>query len=76
MPNTGVGIDRGVAAAVATSDGNLIDRDFASPGETERYRRLQQKLSRQKRGSANRKKTLGRMRRAKRRERDRRADFC
>lgn len=76
MPNTGVGVDRGVAAAVATSDGKLIDRDFTRPGETERYRRLQQKLSRQKRGSQNRTKTLAAMRRIKRRERDRRADFC
>lgn len=75
-PNTGVGVDRGVAAAVATSDGDLIDRDFISPGETERYRRLQRKLSRQKRGSANRRKTLAAMRRMKQREAHRRADFC
>lgn len=76
MPNPGVGVDRGVAAAVATSGGDLIDRDFATPAETERYRRLQQKLARQKRGSANRRKTLDKMRRLKRRERDRRDDFC
>ncbi|AFM10445.1 IS891/IS1136/IS1341 family transposase [Saccharomonospora phage PIS 136] len=76
MPNTGVGVDRGVAAAVATSDGKLIDRDFVSTGEVKRYRRLQQKLARQKRGSQNRKKTLTAMRRLKRRERDRRTDFC
>jgi putative transposase len=75
-PHSGVGVDRGVAAAVATSDGTLIDRDFVLPGADERYRGLQQKLSRQKRGSANREKTLGTMRRLKRRERDRRADFC
>lgn len=75
MPNSGVGIDRGVASAVATSDGKLIDRDFASTGEQKRYRRLQQKLSRQQRGSANRKETLAAMRRLKRAERDRRQDF-
>ncbi|GAA4882582.1 RNA-guided endonuclease TnpB family protein [Saccharopolyspora cebuensis] len=76
MPNTAIGVDRGVVAAVATSDGDLINRDCTSPGETERYRRLQQKLARQKRGSANRRKTLGKMRQFKRRERDRRQDFC
>ncbi|TDD86765.1 transposase [Saccharopolyspora karakumensis] len=76
MPGTGVGIDRGVAVAVATSDGKLIDRDFISSGEVKRYRRLQQQLSRQRCGSANRRKTLESMRRIKRRERDRRADFC
>lgn len=76
MPNTGVGVDRGVAAAVATSDGKLVDRDFTTTGETVRYRRLQQKLARQKRGSANRRKTTAAMRVLKRRERDRRQDFC
>ncbi|WP_007025062.1 RNA-guided endonuclease InsQ/TnpB family protein [Saccharomonospora iraqiensis] len=76
MPDTGVGVDRGVVAAVATSDGKLIDRGFTSPGEAERYRRLQQELARQKRGSRNRKKTLRAMRGWKRREGDRRADFC
>ncbi|SFT35663.1 putative transposase [Actinopolyspora lacussalsi subsp. righensis] len=64
IPNTSVGVDRGVVSAVATSDGKLIDREFTTPGEAERYRRLQQKLARQKCGSANR------------RERDRRGDFC
>lgn len=76
MPSTGVGVDRGVAAAVATSDGKLIDRDFTAPGEVQRYRRLQQKLSRQQRGSSNRRRTLAAVRRVKRSERDRRADFC
>jgi putative transposase len=76
MPNSGVGVDRGVVAAVATSGGKLIEREFTSVGESERYRRLQQKLARQKRGSTNRRKTLGKMRRLKRSERDRRQDFC
>lgn len=60
----------------STSDGNLIDREFLTPGEAKWYRRLQQKLARQKRGSANRRKTLAAMRRLKERERDRRGDFC
>ncbi|MDR7303113.1 RNA-guided endonuclease InsQ/TnpB family protein [Haloactinomyces albus] len=70
-----VGVDRGVAAAVACSDGTMRDRQFAAPGEQRRYRRLQQKLARQQRGSANRQKTVAKMNRIKRRERDRRDDF-
>lgn len=75
-PNSGVGVDRGVAAAAATSNGDLLDREFRTRGEAERYRRLQQKLARQKKGSANRRKTLAAMRRIKRRESNRRDDFC
>ncbi|MEU5845818.1 RNA-guided endonuclease InsQ/TnpB family protein [Saccharopolyspora shandongensis] len=44
-------------------------------GEQQRYRRLQQKLARQHKHSANYRKTLAAMRRIKRREHDRRADF-
>jgi putative transposase len=77
-----VGVDRGVAVAVATSDGDLHNRTFASPGETARLKRLQQRLSRSLR-------THGRNRRSKRRDavraqlgrlnariRSRRADFA
>ena len=77
-----VGVDRGVAVAVATSAGDLYDRTFASPGETARLKRLQQRLSRSLR-------THGRNRRSKRRDsvraqlgglhariRARRADFA
>ncbi|NJP30796.1 RNA-guided endonuclease InsQ/TnpB family protein [Micromonospora thermarum] len=41
-----IGVDRGVAVAVATSDGELRDRAFATPGEQQRIRRLQQRLAR------------------------------
>lgn len=41
-----VGIDRGVAALAATSDGRFFDRSFITPGEAERYRRLQQQHAR------------------------------
>ena len=75
-PNSAVGVDRGVAAAVATSDGDLLDREFRSSGEAKRYRRLQKKLARRGKGSANRKKTISAMRRIKRREINRRSDFC
>jgi putative transposase len=51
-----VGVDRGVAVAVATSDGWLRDRDFVTPGEAKRLRRLQQRLARQKDKRSNRRK--------------------
>jgi len=56
-----VGVDRGVTVAVATSDGALHDRAFATPGETARLKRLQQRLSRSLR-------VHGRNRRSKRRD--------
>jgi putative transposase len=70
-----VGVDRGVTVAVACSDGTMRDRQFRTPGEARRYLALQKKLSRQRKGSANRKKTVAAMRQVKRRERDRRTDF-
>lgn len=41
-----VGVDRGVAVAAATSEGQMFDRGFVTPGETKRLKRLQQSLSR------------------------------
>nr|WP_078510354.1 RNA-guided endonuclease TnpB family protein [Streptomyces himastatinicus] len=76
MPGTAVGIDRGVTVAAVTSDGTFHDRSFITSGEVARYRRLQQKLARQSKGSANRAKTVTAMRRIMRRVTDRRADFC
>ncbi|GGV91799.1 RNA-guided endonuclease InsQ/TnpB family protein [Streptomyces massasporeus] len=70
-----VGVDLGVAVAVTTSAGTFHDRKFASPGERSRYRRLQQRLARQRRGSSNRLKTVAAMRRAMARVTDRRSDF-
>ncbi|MFE8949706.1 hypothetical protein [Streptomyces sp. NPDC007856] len=58
MPHTAVGIDRGVRTAVVTSDGDFYDRPFVTVGEIVRYRRLEQRLARSKRGSANRHKTI------------------
>ncbi|WP_063039605.1 RNA-guided endonuclease InsQ/TnpB family protein [Nocardia pseudovaccinii] len=71
-----VGVDRGVAVAVACSDGGMYDRAFTTAGEQKRYRKLQQKLARQKKIGANRKRTLAALRVLKRRERDRRRDFA
>lgn len=76
MPNCAVGIDRGVKAAVVTSDGTFHHRAFTSRREAFRYRRLQQRLARQRKGSANRRKTIIAMGRIAARIADRRTDFC
>jgi len=52
-----VGVGRGVVVALVTSDGELLDRTFATAGEAKRLRRLQQQLARQKKGSARRRAT-------------------
>lgn len=70
-----VGVDRGVAVGVACSDGTFHDREFSTPGEARRYLKLQKKLARQRKGSANRHKTIAAMNSVKRRERYRRKDF-
>ncbi|ASU83379.1 transposase [Nocardiopsis gilva YIM 90087] len=74
-PTTSVGIDRGVTVAVATSDGDLFDRQFQTSKEAERERRLRQRLSRQRMGSASRARTRAQLSRLTGRVRDRRADF-
>ncbi|MCX4598393.1 transposase [Streptomyces sp. NBC_01549] len=76
MPDTAVGIDRGVRVAATTSAGDFHDRPFVTGGEKTRYLRLQQRLARQKKGSANRRKTIAAMNRITGRVTDRRADFC
>ena len=73
--DTSVGVDPGVVVAVATSDRQLHDRPFTSPGEEERGRRLQRKLARQGRGSRNRATTRKHYGRLRGRERRRRQDF-
>ncbi|QUX31778.1 transposase [Nocardiopsis akebiae] len=75
-PDSAVGIDRGVAVAVATSDGDLLDRTFQTPKEAERERRLRRRLSRQRRGSNNRARTRAALGKLTGRVRARRADFA
>jgi putative transposase len=75
-PGTWIGVDRGVAVAVATSTGQLLDREGASRGEAERYRRLQQKLARQRKGSNRRRETVAKLAKAGARRADRTGDFC
>jgi IS605 OrfB family transposase len=70
-----VGVDRGVVTLAATSDGRFFDRRFITPGEAERYRRLQQQLARTQKGSKRRKACQAKLRVIMRRVRDRRQDF-
>jgi putative transposase len=76
LPGTAVGVDRGVVVAVATSAGDLIDQVFTTPGERRRAVRLQRKLSRAAKGSANRGKTRHRYAGLRAKEARRRQDFC
>lgn len=75
-PDSAVGVDRGVVVAVATSEGELIDRAFVTDGERRRAVRLQRRLSRAVKGSANRNKVRQRYAQLRAREARRRQDFC
>src|SRR5664280_700701 len=55
-----IGIDRGVATTIATSDGEMF-RAPTSPNLVSKVDRLQRRLARQKRGSAKRAKTKVRL---------------
>jgi putative transposase len=70
-----VGVDRGVAVSVALSCGELLRVPRLRGGETQRLRRLQQRLSRARRGSARRARTKLAMARLRARETDRRRDW-
>jgi putative transposase len=76
VPGSAVRVDRGVAVAVATSAGDLLDQVFTTPAEQRRVLRLQRKLSRAIKGSANRNKTRVALANLRARERRRRQDFC
>ncbi len=71
-----VGVDRGVAVAVATSDGDMFDRVSIRPGEAKRLRRLQQRLARQRKGSNRRRRTREQIGILNARIRHRRSDFA
>ncbi|WP_182899213.1 RNA-guided endonuclease TnpB family protein [Microbispora sp. H10830] len=70
-----VGVDRGVKVAVVTSGGWMCDREFFTPGETIRLKRLQQQLARQRKESMRRAATRAKLARLNARIRNRRADF-
>nr|QGW61264.1 hypothetical protein ICEMyc226_00232 [Mycolicibacterium sp.] len=76
QPGAAVGIDRGVAVALATSSGELIDRPFTTAGERRRVVALQRKLARAAKGSVNRAKVRAALAQVRARERRRRLDFC
>jgi putative transposase len=69
-------VDRGVVVAVATSAGDLLDQVFTTPAEQQRALRLQRKLSRAAKSSANRNKTRQRYAGLRAKEARRRQDFC
>lgn len=75
-PGSAVGVDRGVAVAIATSDGALIDQAFVTVGERRRMVALQRKLSRCAKRSTKRDKTRAALAAVRARERRRRLDFA
>lgn len=70
-----VGIDRGVANTLATSDGRMLQAPSLTDGEQTRFVRMQQRLARQEKGSRRREQTLARMGVLRRRLEDRRTDW-
>jgi len=62
------GVDRGVAAAVVTDAGDIMDIKGQASGSQKRQRRLQQALARKKKGSNNRRKAVKRLAALKARE--------
>ena len=75
-PANEIGVDRGVAVAVATSAGELLDQVFTTKAEKRKALRLQRKLSRAAKTSTNRRKTRARLAAVRARDRRRRQDFC
>ena len=76
-PNTGemVGIDRGVANSIATSDGQFHHAPSLTPGEQRRFVALQQQLSRQAKGSKRREATKSKLSRLRTKLNNRRTDW-
>ncbi|MCT6735266.1 RNA-guided endonuclease InsQ/TnpB family protein [Rhodococcus qingshengii] len=70
-----VGIDRGVANSIATSDGRMFHAPGFTAGEQVRFVALERQLSRQQKGSANRARTKAKLSRLRLRLADRRCDW-
>ncbi|MEU2026417.1 transposase [Streptomyces sp. NPDC016469] len=76
-----VGVDRGVKTAAVTSDADPVSgrgffaRRFTSPGEAQRYVRLQRRLARARKGSRRRERVKAAMAAIKGRVARRRRDF-
>jgi IS605 OrfB family transposase len=71
-----VGVDRGVAVPVATSDGQCFGFVGFRSTEERRLKRLQRRLARQRKGSSRRKRTVAAIGQLHQRARRRRDDFC
>jgi len=76
-PNTGemLGIDRGVANSVATSEGEFFHAPSLTSGEQRRFLALQRRLSRQERGSKRREHTKTQLGKLRTRLNNRRTDW-
>jgi transposase len=70
-----VGIDRGVANTLATSNGRMIQAPALNLGEQRRFLALQRRLARQQNGSNRRKHTLDQLAVLRRQLEDRRTDW-
>ena len=70
-----VGVDRGCANSIATSDGLLSCAPGWTPGEQARFLALQRQLARQKKGSNRRERTRRKLSRLHARLADRRRDW-
>jgi putative transposase len=75
LTEAAVGLDRGVAVAVATSEGDLLEAPKPSLGQRRRIRLLQRRLARQVRGSNRSIRTRHAVGRLRAKERDRRKDW-
>jgi putative transposase len=73
---TEVGVDRGVATTLATSDGDLLHAPCLTAAERARLGRLQRKLARQHSGSSRRKRTKRAISQLQAREVDRIKDWA
>jgi putative transposase len=70
-----VGIDRGLANTLATSDGRFLHAPTLAVAEQARHARLQRKMARQQKGSGRRERTKGAIARLRAREADRVKDW-
>ncbi len=70
-----IGIDRGVANTLATSDGQLLHAPVPTPAERARLARLQRRLARRKKGSRRRERARMAVARLRARDADRAKDW-
>jgi putative transposase len=70
-----IGVDRGVADTLATSDGQLLHAPVLTPMERARLARLQRRLARRKKGSRRRERAKRALARLRARDADRAKDW-